>query len=152
MGRVLTVVIACLGATAVAAWLALPRVADVPATPADPVIGVTLAERVFAPTEAQPSVTTETPMGSVLVALPPTKENVERGAVLYTSLGCVTCHGVHAEGLVGPRIAGTLLGPGAVQAQVRTPRSHYMPAFPADRLSDEELAAIYAFLQGLPRD
>lgn len=70
------------------------------------------------------------------------------GEALYRYLGCFACHGDQAQGNIGPRLAGTALSLEEVRTQVRSPQKR-MPAFGPERVSDEELAHIYAFLQGL---
>lgn len=70
------------------------------------------------------------------------------GAAFYDYLGCFGCHGYQAEGVFGPRLAQTPLSVEDFRAQVRQPRER-MPAFGPERVSDEELVHIYAFLQSL---
>jgi mono/diheme cytochrome c family protein len=61
---------------------------------------------------------------------------------------CVGCHGLQAEGKVGPRLAGTELGFDQVLLKVRTGAGP-MPAFTEEQISDLELQHIYAWLQNL---
>lgn len=70
-----------------------------------------------------------------------------RGASLYVTAGCVTCHGLEGRGgVVGPDISAVPLA-GLVQ------RSRLgqggMPQFSADTLSDAQLADIAAYLASL---
>jgi len=155
LDRLIAVILAYVAAVAVAIWVVLAHTvgSDRPIPTTAPPSGADfdLAGRVFAPVRTGPvyARATEDP---TVAPLPLTRENIEYGADQYTRAGCVMCHGVSAEGVFGPRIAGTVLTPGAVRRQVRTPRSHYMPVFRSDQLSDQDIAAIYAFLQSLRRD
>lgn len=76
-------------------------------------------------------------------------QDVAAGARLFERLECSDCHAEKAQGDVGPRLAATDLELAAVVAQLRRPRG-MMPAFGPDRLSDEEIASLYAWLQSLP--
>jgi cytochrome c oxidase subunit 2 len=81
---------------------------------------------------------------------PATNEpNAARGQELFFANGCAVCHGDNGEGGIGPTIASTGFSLEQVIGQYRSPRSA-MPAFPADRVSDAEVADIYAWLQTLP--
>ncbi len=81
-------------------------------------------------------------------AAPAAAQNTIRGADLYGRLDCAQCHAGDATGDFGPLLAGTDLTLGAVTRQLRTP-SGLMPTFGVDRLSDEEIVDIYAWLQTL---
>lgn len=70
------------------------------------------------------------------------------GELLYRYFGCFGCHGYQGEGGFGPRLAGTQLSLEELRSQVRTSRAR-MPDFPPERIGDEELACIYAFLRSL---
>ncbi|OGO40750.1 MAG: hypothetical protein A2Z04_09020 [Chloroflexi bacterium RBG_16_57_9] len=85
------------------------------------------------PPEPRPKITSDRPDSAT-------------GEALFRYLGCIGCHGEQAEGKVGPRLAGTQLSLEAVRAQVRKPREK-MPPFGPERVSNEEVAQIYAFLQ-----
>jgi predicted ferric reductase/mono/diheme cytochrome c family protein len=61
---------------------------------------------------------------------------------------CVGCHGLQAEGKVGPRLAATELSFDQVLLKVRTGGGP-MPAFTKEQVSDLELQHIYAWLQSL---
>ena len=81
---------------------------------------------------------------------PATNEpNAARGQELFFANGCSVCHGDNGEGGIGPTIASTGFSLEQVIGQYRSPRA-VMPAFPADRVSDAEVADIYAWLQTLP--
>jgi len=74
--------------------------------------------------------------------------NAENGKKLYPRNTCDTCHGMSGEGAdQGPQI----VPPGGYASfvsQMRTP-ANKMPAYSKERLSDAEVADIYAFLQSL---
>lgn len=93
----------------------------------------------------EPSPTPSPPAPTATVAPDPVL-----GAQLYRSVGCARCHGPNAEGGVNPTLAGTRMSYTAFVRQVRMPRAEMEP-FPAERVSDQELAHIYAWLQSLPR-
>ncbi len=70
----------------------------------------------------------------------------KEGYELYQQVGCAQCHGAQGEGGVGPPLAGHT--PDAIIRQVRNPVGA-MPAYPPERLSDEDLNKIVAFIQAL---
>ena len=72
-----------------------------------------------------------------------------RGQELFFANGCNICHGDNGEGGLGPTIASTGLTIDQVVQQYRSPLAA-MPAFPEDRISDEQVGDIYAWLQTLP--
>lgn len=76
-------------------------------------------------------------------------QDAGRGRELFEELECSGCHAARAQGDVGPRLAGTSLDLEEVTAQLRSPRG-MMPGYGSDRLSDQDVAAIYAWLQSLP--
>jgi cytochrome c553 len=63
---------------------------------------------------------------------------------------CASCHGAAAEGGRGPTLAATRLSLNEVRRQVRAPASRAMPAFSEDQMSEEQLAAIFAYVRDLP--
>lgn len=74
---------------------------------------------------------------------------VERGRLLFQYASCVTCHGLdNRGGVVAPVLDVGDLTLSDLQTAVRSGPSG-MPVFPMETLSDEDLAAIYAFLQAL---
>ena len=73
-----------------------------------------------------------------------------RGAELFFANGCNACHGDKGEGGIGPTIASTGFTLEQVIGQYRDPRGEMMPTFPEDRVSDAQVADIYAWLQSLP--
>jgi mono/diheme cytochrome c family protein len=74
-----------------------------------------------------------------------------RGKALFMKNMCYTCHGTAGQG--GDRGSGPKLAPGlfpweGFQMQVRHPRS-VMPRYPAQFVSDADLADIYAYLASM---
>ena len=78
-------------------------------------------------------------------------QDAERGAQLFTQMECSNCHAAAATGDIGPRLAGTSATLAAMTAQLRNPRG-MMTTFGTDRLSDEDIADIHAWLQSLPSE
>ena len=74
--------------------------------------------------------------------------NADNGKKLYPGNTCDTCHGTSGEGASqGPKI----VPPGGFASfisQLRTP-ANKMPPYSKEKLSDAEVADIYAFLQSL---
>ncbi|HXV35352.1 MAG TPA: cytochrome c [Gaiellaceae bacterium] len=76
----------------------------------------------------------------------PPAESMEARQV-YLDAGCATCHGTDGEGTgVGPALGGHTAQ--QVRQQVRSPLAQ-MPSYSREQLSDEELAAIVAYIAGL---
>ena len=75
-------------------------------------------------------------------------QDLARGQALFEQLGCSGCHGARAGGSLGPQLAATELSLLRVTAQVRDPISMH-PSFETERLGDEDIANIYAWLQSL---
>ena len=81
-----------------------------------------------------------------------TADPVERGRLLFFSASCVTCHGLANQGgTVGPDLD---LGDLTLSDLRRTIQSgpKGMPAFPEELFSDDDLEAIYAYLEALRED
>jgi mono/diheme cytochrome c family protein len=73
-----------------------------------------------------------------------------RGGQLYTSVGCVHCHGSQGQGsTAGARLAPEPL-PAAAIAQFIRATNTTMPAYSAQVLSDADVADIAAFLATVP--
>ncbi len=72
---------------------------------------------------------------------------VERGARLFVTKGCVTCHGLEARGSVGPSIVGASAD--AITQRVRRGPGG-MPRYDGAGLSDDDIAAISAYLRSIP--
>ena len=81
-----------------------------------------------------------------------TADRVEHGRLLFVSASCVTCHGLaNRGGAVGPELdIGDLTLSDLRRAVQSGPRG--MPAFPEEMFSDEDLEAIYAYLEALGED
>lgn len=75
-------------------------------------------------------------------------QDAVRGGELYREMECFECHGDAGLGEMGPAIAGTSLSLQEVRHQLRSPRG-MMPTFDPDEISEEGIADIYAWLQGL---
>ncbi len=75
-------------------------------------------------------------------------DSIAFGNELFFANGCNVCHGDTGEGGIGPAIAKTSLTLDEVISQYRSPRG-IMPPFAENRISDDEVANLYAFLQSL---
>jgi ubiquinol-cytochrome c reductase cytochrome c subunit len=75
---------------------------------------------------------------------------VSRGAAVYNSVGCYTCHGRVGQGSIysGPPLASLRLSAEALASYVRAP-SGLMPGYSAAMVSDDDLRAIAAYLHSL---
>jgi cytochrome c553 len=89
-----------------------------------------------------------------LEPIPPgSTPSAELGSRLYQQKGCIACHGADAGGglsVEAPSLRGTSLSFAAVLKQVRAPKGQ-MAARSKEQASDEEIAAIYAWLQTFPK-
>lgn len=72
-----------------------------------------------------------------------------RGKKLFVSYGCYECHGRAAQGGVGPRLGPDPLPLSFIEKYVRHPTAS-MPPYTEKTVSDQDLAAIYAYLKSLP--
>ncbi len=79
----------------------------------------------------------------------------KNGKVLFEKNGCKLCHGAQGEGVSSagtnagvPRIASTSLALADFLQQVRKPKGQ-MPPFSSEKISDADLADVYAYLQTL---
>jgi mono/diheme cytochrome c family protein len=83
------------------------------------------------------------------IAVQPSKDLIEHGKQLFITEGCATCHGLDGHGgIIGPSIVGTK----AAKLRVRTnvgPGG--MPAYAPGVLSDQDLAAIAAYLESMSK-
>jgi ubiquinol-cytochrome c reductase cytochrome c subunit len=77
---------------------------------------------------------------------------VERGRQLFLADGCYQCHGTRGQGggAAGPRLAPSPIPFPAFALQVRNPRDK-MPVYTAAVLSENDLAALFAYLQSIPQ-
>ena len=84
------------------------------------------------------------PMGRAALAVTPASDPAQLGKQLFVVDGCAGCHGLDGRGgVIGPSLIGTK------QQKLRTMTSvgpQGMPAYAPGALSDEDLAAIAAFL------
>ncbi len=87
----------------------------------------------------------EVPMS---VVEPPTEPDPVVGKLLWAAKPCAGCHGIQAEGNIGPSLAGTDLSFDQVLSWVRN-GSASMPAFTRDQVSDLELQHIHVWLRSL---
>lgn len=71
-----------------------------------------------------------------------------RGRMLFVDRGCSACHGDQAQGLVGPKLAGTTLTFSAVIQQLRQPRGVMQRYLPKDQ-SDADECDVYQYLRNL---
>lgn len=76
-------------------------------------------------------------------------QDPENGRFLYAHYGCLDCHGVDAQGDVGPKVSAISVSIEEFLTQIRTPREQ-MDAYPDDFLTDKQAIDIYTFLQTLP--
>lgn len=72
---------------------------------------------------------------------------IEEGEAIYESVGCNACHGADGQGGVGPALPGHT--PEQIRNQVRNPRGGVMPAYSDEKLSDDDLEKLIAFIQSL---
>lgn len=107
------------------------------------------------PTKAAAVTPTAAPTAAPTAKTATSSGDPTKGAALFGSVSppCAGCHGVKAEGGIGPKIAGTTLDLDTMQKQVRDPRSRksggIMPPYSKDAVSDEQIADIYAWLKSL---
>jgi mono/diheme cytochrome c family protein len=97
------------------------------------------------PTQAPEPTSTPTPTPTPTLPLTPSPAV---GQQLWQQLPCLACHGAQAQGLSGPRLAGTSLSFDEVLLRVRTGKGP-MPAFTEAQVSDQQLENIYAWLESL---
>ena len=73
--------------------------------------------------------------------------NSSDGKRWFAMQHCDSCHGEDGQGGKAPRIQQTELSYRELLSKVRKPKSAIMPSFPAERLSDKEVADIFSYLQ-----
>jgi mono/diheme cytochrome c family protein len=89
--------------------------------------------------------------GMVMGAFAADKPNdVARGKEIYVATGCARCHGTLGRGGAGPRLAPGPIPYEGVVLQLRKPRVR-MPLYSAVVMPDSDVAAIYAYLQSIPK-
>jgi mono/diheme cytochrome c family protein len=118
-------------------------------------------EATSAPTEvvAEPTDTPEVTATEVVETTPTEKleatateaadDTPAAAPAAYTDGGCNVCHGANGEGGIGPALAGTDHSFDEVTEVVRNGEGG-MPAFSEDKLSDDDLKAIYDWAVSLP--
>jgi ubiquinol-cytochrome c reductase cytochrome c subunit len=93
-------------------------------------------------------------LASTLAAAQAPPGDAARGKSAFMKHGCYACHGTIGQGGdrgSGPRIAFEGLWPyEAFAQQTRRPRAS-MPRYPAEHLSDQEMADIYAYVASQKR-
>jgi mono/diheme cytochrome c family protein len=72
----------------------------------------------------------------------------EEGKKWFAMYRCSGCHGAQGDGGKGPKLRGAGLSFGQFEAKVRKSKSTIMPSYDKDKVSDQDLADMYAFLQG----
>jgi len=89
------------------------------------------------------------PLSGEALAVTPASDPVQLGRQLFISEGCASCHGLEGRGgIIGPSILGTK----AAKLRSKTlagPKG--MPAYAPGALTDQQLAAIAAFLAAAPK-
>jgi mono/diheme cytochrome c family protein len=78
----------------------------------------------------------------------PSEPDATTGKQVWATKTCIGCHGVEAEGGIGPKLAGTALEFDEILLQVRA-GADPMPAFSEEEVSDLEIEHVYAWLQSL---
>jgi mono/diheme cytochrome c family protein len=87
-------------------------------------------------------------LGLGVAGATPEQQDTAQGGRLYAALACAACHGDRAQGLVGPRLAGTDLTYDQVLHQVRV-GGNGMPNFAPGAVSDQQVMDIYAYVREL---
>ena len=87
------------------------------------------------------------PFGGDMMAVKPASNPVQLGQQLFVVKGCAACHGLDGHGgIIGPSIVGTKAGKLRVKTTVG-PQG--MPAYAPGALTDQDLAAIAAYLEAM---
>lgn len=91
-------------------------------------------------------------LASVVVFAVEPRDTPDEGKRLFLAYGCYQCHGTTGAGggTAGPKLAPNPLPLEAVKAKLRT-ASGRMPVYTPAVVTDSEIAAIVAYLQGIPR-
>jgi mono/diheme cytochrome c family protein len=82
-------------------------------------------------------------------AAPQAQGDAKAGAQAWAAAPCAGCHGANAEGVVGPKLAGTALPSDQFKNTVRNGKGAAMPKFSAEQISDQALTDIYAWLKSM---
>lgn len=125
-----------------------PSAPDISVAPAAPTAAPTTAPATPTAVPATPTTAPPAPPPTPPAA-PPATADVEKGKSLYSSKGCIGCHGPDGAGTA---LAPTLKGKTAetVRGTVRSGKG-MMPPFPAAQLSDADLEDIIQYLGSLGR-
>ncbi len=87
------------------------------------------------------------PLVEERMAMPSNNDPVQHGKQLFVTEGCASCHGLDGRGgVVGPPIVSTKASKLRTKTQAG-PRG--MPAYAPGALSDDDLAAIAAYLKAM---
>ncbi|MCP4342235.1 MAG: cytochrome c [Desulfobulbaceae bacterium] len=63
---------------------------------------------------------------------------------------CSSCHGPHGNDGRAVNIAGLKMGFGSFVRKLRKTDTPIMPSFPATKVSEQDVADIYAYLKSMP--
>ena len=87
------------------------------------------------------------PMSGMMPSMQAASDPVQLGKQLFVTEGCASCHGLDGRGgIIGPSIVGTQADKLRVKTTVG-PKG--MPAYAPGALTDQDLAAIAAYLQAM---
>lgn len=75
--------------------------------------------------------------------------NAADGKKWYLMNNCQACHGVHGDDGRAVKIAGIDMGFGGFVRKLRTTDAPIMPPFPESKISKQDAADIYAYLQSI---
>lgn len=102
-----------------------------------------------------PAQTTNT---SAKTADHPASGKIRYGKRIFAAQGCETCHGAAGQGgsqtgtgIAGPRISPPTQSFSTFMTRVREPGGQ-MPAYSSSRVSDTDLAGVYAFLKSIGKE
>lgn len=73
--------------------------------------------------------------------------NPEEGKRWYSMNNCYACHGVHADDGKAPVISNLDMSFWRFKRIVRDAGSPIMPKYPVEKISDQDMADLYAFLK-----
>lgn len=73
--------------------------------------------------------------------------SAEDGKRWYMMHNCYSCHGLNGDDGQGPVIDTSKMSYRRFNSVVRNARSPIMPLFPEDKLSDQDIADMYAWLK-----
>lgn len=83
----------------------------------------------------------------LVVGCSPPPGNAENGKRWYLMNNCNSCHGLHGNDGRAPNIAGLKMGFRRFVKKLRTTDAPVMPPFPESKLSKQDAADIYTYLQ-----